>query len=391
MSPIFAIFLKEMTETLRDRRTVFNAFVMGPLLSPLLFIGMLSMTASKLSDQAEKRLALPVVGAENAPQLIEWLKGQSVDIKEPPADPERALRDKDVDVVLRIGKDFPEQWRKSLPAPIEVMRDSSNRDAAVATERVENLLESYGRTVGALRLVARGLLPAVATPLQITHRDAATLQSRSGEFLSFLPYLLLLTGFLGGGFLAMDATAGERERQSLEPLLVNPMARGAIMSGKLAAVAAFAMISLALTMISFKVCLGMSSPEKLGVALKLSWPTVAQMFVVLLPIVIFGGSLLTLLSAFAKSYKEAQSYMSLLMLLPMIPTLLLMIYPVKTKLWMLAVPFLAQNQLIMMLLRGETVLPVQWLTGIGAGLAAASLVWLIAARLYHREQLAVST
>ena len=123
MSPIIAIFMKELTETLRDRRTVFNAFVLGPLLSPLLMIGMLSMTANKLSEQAEKRLALPVAGAEHAPQLVEWLRGQSVDIQDAPADPEQALRNKDVDVVLRITADYPEQWRKSLPAPLEVMRD----------------------------------------------------------------------------------------------------------------------------------------------------------------------------------------------------------------------------------------------------------------------------
>jgi sodium transport system permease protein len=115
-----------------------------------------------------------------------------------------------------------------------------------------------------------------------------------------------------------------------------------------------------------------------------------KMFVILVPMALFGAALLTLISAYAKSYKEAQSYTSLLLLLPMIPTMVLLVNPVKTENWMLAVPFLGQNQMIMKVVRAETISLVEWSIAIGAGLALAAIVWALAARLYQREQLAIS-
>lgn len=388
ISAMITVMVKELRDLFRDKRTIRVALLMGPVLMPVLILGMSSMAQNRVSSQLEKPLELPVVGAQYAPNLVAWLGGQNVDVLPPPADADAAIRNQDRDVILSIGKDYPEDWRNGLPARLEIIDDSSRQDAGIPVQRLESLLQAYSDTVGSLRLIARGVSPTVAKPVRIAHRDLSTPESRRGVALSFLPYLLILSGFLGGAYLVIDATAGERERQSLEPLLATPSARAAIMSGKIAAACVFGMFSLVLTLIAFK--LSFQFAPQIGVKLDVSIMTMLKLLIVLVPVVLLGTTLLTLIAASAKSVKEAQSYMSVLMLLPMIPTILLMVNPVKTQLWQFAVPFLAQNQLIMKLLRMETVTANEWAVYLSVGFGLGALLWLIAARLYHREKLAIS-
>ena len=224
--------------------------------------------------------------------------------------------------------------------------------------------------------------------VQGADRDLATPQSRAGQILSFLPYLLILTAFLGGAYLIIDVTAGERERQSLEPLLATPASRSAIMSGKILAACAFGMLSLIISLMAFKICFLFSSG--FGVKVELLMGTILLLLVVLVPILLIGACLLTLIAASVKSVKEAQSYMSILMMLPLLPTIILMVNPVKNQLWMFAVPFLSQNQMILKLVRGEIISSAEWAVYLSAGFGLAAILWAIAARLYHREKLAIS-
>jgi len=200
----------------------------------------------------------------------------------------------------------------------------------------------------------------------------------------------LLLAFIGGMQLAIDATAGERERQSLEPLLATPAPRGALISGKILATAVFTLASLLVTLLAYRVTFAVIPVESLDLSLDVSARSLVKLFVVILPIVLLGATLLTALAAFARSHREAQGYLPLLVFLPMVPTLFLMVAPVKTQLWMLAVPFLSQNQLILRILRGEAIEGQEWGVSLAAGFALVALIWFVAARLYHREQLAVS-
>jgi sodium transport system permease protein len=148
------------------------------------------------------------------------------------------------------------------------------------------------------------------------------------------------------------------------------------------------MLSLLLILVALKVSFTVA-PGRLQVV-DVSLPVLLQLLGVLLPMVLIGTTLLTLISASVKSVKEAQSYMSVLMLLPIIPTIMLMVNPIKNQLWQFAVPFLAQNQMILKLVRSE-VIPVQeWAVYLGAGFGLGLLLWLLAARLYHQEKLAIS-
>ncbi len=388
MKSMLTVMLKELKDLIRDRRTLYIALLMGPLLLPAIMIGLGGLISKKVNTQLEKTLEVPVIGAERAPNLIAWLEGQNLKAKAAPADPEAAIRNQDEDVILRIGDSYAEDWRAGRPALIELMQDQSRDDSRIPVGRVENLLEAYSSSAGALRLLARGVSPTVAQPLRIAHTDLSTPEGRQGQALAFLPYLLILSAFLGGAYLVIDATAGERERQSLEPLLATPAARGAIMSGKIAAACAFGIVSLLLTLIAFKI--GFQFSPGLGGKADVSALAIAKLLLVLMPMVLIGTTLLTLIAASVKSVKEAQSYMSILMLLPIVPTMMLMVNPVKNQLWMLMVPFLAQNQMIMKVLRQETTTALEWASYLGMGFGLGALMWLIAARMYHREKLAIS-
>lgn len=391
MHAILTVWTKELVDTFRDRRTVLTSLLMGPLLGPLLLAGMLSMMVSQQVDRAERLLELPVAGAEHAPNLVAWLRREGVEVQAPPDDIGRAISTQEEDVVLVISPDFAENWRANRPALVEIVHDASRaQQTGVTISRVRALMARYGAEIGSTRLIARGVHPSVPSPVAVAERDLSTPEARSGMMLSFLPYILILGAFLGAMHVAMDSTAGERERQSLEPLLATPAARAAIMSGKLAAAATFALIALALTLTAIALTFPLMPTDRIGMKVDLGLLAALKMFVILVPMALFGAALLTLISAYAKSYKEAQSYTSLLLLLPMIPTMVLLVNPVKTENWMLAVPFLGQNQMIMKVVRAETIGLVEWGIAIGAGLALATIVWALAARLYQREQLAIS-
>jgi sodium transport system permease protein len=227
-------------------------------------------------------------------------------------------------------------------------------------------------------------------PLLVGSRDVATPESRFDLAQQMLPYLLLLLAFIGGMQLAIDATAGERERQSLEPLLATPATRAAIISGKILATAAFTLLSVLVTLVMYRLAFALVPAERVDMSLAVPVDALGLLLLVILPVVLLGATVLTALAAFARSHREAQGYLPLLIFLPMLPTLYLMVSPVKTQAWMLAVPFLGQNQLILRILRRESIGLAEWAISLGSGFVLVAIVWVLAARLYHREQLAAS-
>ena len=387
MKNMLTVLFKELRELSRDRRTLMLALLFSPLLGPILMIGMQQMGESKAKSEMEKPLAVAIVGAERAPNLVAWLAGQGIARKQV-ADPDAAIRAQDEDVYIRIDDEFDERWTKGEPALVEVVSDSTRQDASIPVQRVQAALKLYGQQVGALRLLARGINPGVAPPLAVADKDLSLPEARKSLATFFIPYLLLISGFLGGAALVIDATAGERERQSLEPLLATPAARSAIVSGKILAACLLGMASLFLSLLAFKV--GGQLSEGMGRQLSLSFAAVAMLLLIISPMVALGNALLTFIASGAKSVKEAQSFMSVLILVPMLPSILLLIHPVKNQLWMFAVPFLSQNQMIVKVVRGEAIAPLQWMVYLGAGFGIAALLWYAAVLRYRQEKLAIS-
>jgi sodium transport system permease protein len=388
-STVWTVMRKELRDLSRDRRTLALALFLGPLLYPALMLGMGALGEQRVKTQVGKTLEVPVLGSERAPNLLAFLATQGIKAVPPPADLDAAIRNQDVDVALSISDNYDRDWREGRPALVEIVMDSTRRDAEIPSARLRAALSGYSQQVGSLRLLARGIDASVVRPVNVGARDLATPEAKRGVLLSvLLPYLLILTSFIGGAYLIIDATAGERERQSLEPLLATPAARGAVVSGKIAAACVVGMATLLLTLLAFKFSAQVSSG--IGRQLNVSFAAMAQMLLVLLPMLFIGTSLLTYLAASAKSMKEAQSHMTWLLLLPMIPTFALMVNPLKTQLWQFAVPFLAQNQLLLKVIRNEPIQLQIWGVYLAASLALAALLWFAAVYRYRQEKLAIS-
>jgi sodium transport system permease protein len=384
------VYLKEVRENLRDRRTIMTALITGPLLAPLLFVMMLNIGLSRELDKAEKTLTVPVIGKEYAPNLFESLRAGGVLAGPAVADPEQAVRKQEADAVIRIAPDYPTAWRKGEPVQVEVIYDSSQRDANTTVERINGLIESYARQQGAMRLVSRGLSPSTAWPVTVARRDQATAQARGVLIFGLLPYFFVITMFMGGMYLAIDLTAGERERQSLEPLFANPVARWKIFAGKLAAICTFSATSLLISLIAFSVVGRMLPIEKLGMELELGVRFALTVLVMAVPLIVLLAALQSMVAAFAKSYREAQTYLSLLLLVPALPSVLLMAMPVKPQDWMYAVPLLGQHLGVMQVLRGDGVTMHQMLLCLGGSALAALVAVVATAQLYRSERLAIS-
>lgn len=389
LATLWAVMRKELRDISRDRRTLALVLLMGPVLYPALMLGMGALSESRTRTQLDKVLEVPVVGAKHAPNLIAFLATHGIEAIDPPADLDAAIARQDIDVALEVDADFGEDWQAGRPAAVQVVHDSTRRNAEIPVARLRAALGGYRDQVGMLRLMARGIHPAVTRPLSVGTRDLATEDAKRGVLLSFiLPYLLILTSFIGGAYLILDATAGERERQSLEPLLATPATRGAIVSGKIAAACTLGLLSLLLTLLAFK--LSAQLAPGLGRMLDVSFLAMGKMLLILVPMLFIGTALLTWLAASAKSMKEAQSHMTWLMLLPMVPTFVLMVNPIKTQLWQFAVPFLAQNQLLLKVIRAEPIGAQVWGVYLVAGFGLAALLWFAAVRRYHQEKLAIA-
>jgi len=386
---MWSVMRKELRDISRDRRTLALALLLGPLLYPVLMIGMGSLAESRARTQLDRTLEVPTVGIERAPNLVAFLRTQGIAAVKAPDDVDAAIVRQEFDVALRIAPTYANDWRAGKPALVEIVADTTRRDSEIPSARVRAALEGYSGQVGSLRLLARGIDPSVVRAVSVGSRDLATEEAKRGLMLAaIMPYLLILMSFIGGAYLIMDATAGERERQSLEPLLATPASRGAIVSGKIAAACAMGLLSLLLTLVAFKISAQMSTG--VGRMLDVSFASIGRMLLILLPMVFIGTTLLTCLAAAAKSLKEAQSHMTWLMLLPMIPTIALIVNPVKTQPWQFMVPFLAQNQMLLKVIRGEAIDPRTWGIYLGTGFAVAALLWFLAVRRYHQERLAIS-
>ena len=391
-SSMFTVMKKELLDFSRDRKTLALTLLMGPLIYPIIMLGMGKLTEMRMQTQLEKPLEIAIVGHERAPNLTGFLASQGVvAMKSPPKDVEASIRAQDADVALVIDKDFDKDWAAGTPARVTLITDSTRRNADIPVGRVTAALDGYSQVVGSMRLVARGINPGVTRAVGIDRKDLATPEAKRGVLLSvIMPLILLILAFIGGAHLSMDTPAGERERQSLEPLLATPAPRSALVSGKMLAAACVGITSLVLTLLAFKLSANLAGGG-MAKMMDVSFLAMGKMLLVLLPLVIIGTALLTFISANAKSMKEAQAHMTWLLFVPMLPAYALMAYPLKdTQLWQYAVPFLSQNQLLGKISRGESPTLEQWAVYLGSSLALAAVLWLAAVWRYKQEKLAIS-
>jgi sodium transport system permease protein len=387
---VLTVFAKEFRENLRERRTLLSALLLGPLLGPLLFAGGLSLQLRRTAHESERPLAIAVAHGERAPQLLEFLRQYDVEVTPVDYDPAAAraavlgLRHQQV---LAVSEDFGARLAAGLPAPLMLYADSSDPQAAGEVARLQFLLQRYGMVLARLRLTARGLNPLLIAPLAVQDVDVATPATRSVLALGTLSYLVLLTTLMGGMYLAIDATAGERERGSLEPLLTVPVRRELLIFGKILATCAYMALSLVLTVTVFAVVLRFTGLERLGMSVDFGPWTAARVILFCLPLVPLGAALMTIVAAYTRTYREAQTWLGLTLLVPTVPLAFAALLGLRPRVYMMALPSLSQHFIITGLLRDEP-LPGRFLAmSVIATLLLAALLIRIAGRLYRREAL----
>jgi sodium transport system permease protein len=383
MRQAWAVFRKELVDGSRDRRSI-SSLLFSAIVSPLLFGVMFTVSAEQ--RKSADVVALPVEGAQYAPAFVEWLGQQSgVTIVPPPADPEQAVASRAEDVVLIIDKDFAKDMARAVPAPVKLVSDVTRDSARPKVARVRSLISTYSSQTGGLRLLARGVAPTVATAVRIEEVEVSSSQQRLATQLSILPLLLVIAALTGGMQIAIDSTAGERERGSLEPLLLNPVTRGAIAAGKWLAASVFGCCAVVFSMVLTMSVLRRVPWQDLGIRFRITDAELLSLLALVLPLALFLSALVMFASTFARSFKEAQSYLGMLMLLPMLPGIVSTMYPLNGRPWLAPVPVLGQYALAADVLSGKPPgAGLYVLAGACVAVCAFGLV-LLTARLLRRE------
>ncbi|MDB4222368.1 ABC transporter permease, partial [Granulosicoccus sp.] len=381
---LFVIMFKEILDNLRDRQTVFYALLFGPVLLPLLLGGSLVSSFKQLTIDFDQVTTLSVVNAEKAPTLMEFLYSNNIDAIDAPADVQQSVRYGEVLVVLEIDDDYSDALRNGKPAPLTLHVNSANKDSAKAARRVTAILSVYERTLSNLRLQHRGIDPLIFDSLKVVQNDVSS-EGANGQILaSILPFLFIISMVMGGFYLAIDTTAGERERQSLEPLLSLPVSRTSVVMGKYLATVCFVLLSSILTAISIYTLFKLFPVEIMGGQIRFDGATVTQAFLLASPLIPFISALLISVSAITRSTKEAQTYLGLLMVIPMAPFFLLQFLNVRSTLVTMPLPMLSQYQLLESTVLGDSIPGLHIALSVVGTLVATALLLLLASKLYQR-------
>ena len=388
MPTLLTVFAKEFLENLRDRRTLLSALLFGPLFGPLLFGLMVSQMLKQSVVESDVPLRVTISGGHYAPGLIRYLEGRGVKLtrKELSENEARAaVRSGHSQVVLLVPPEYPKLFVEARPAPILLFADSADSQTRKIADRAKGMLGAYGSTIAQLRLEMRGVSPLLSIPVAVNEVDIATPAGRAVVVLGFMTYFVLFALLMGGLYLAIDSTAGERERGSLEALLSLPVARSALVGGKILATCAYMCISLALSLTAF-VCVFRFVPlERIGMSANLSAGTALIFFGICLPFVPLGATLMTLVASFTRTYREAQTYLTSVLLVPTLPIAFASIYSLKTKSSLMIIPSLSQHLLMTSVLKDEPILLRDVLVSAVASLGLALLLFVLTARHWRRE------
>lgn len=385
----WVILKKEIIDNLRDRRTL-TTMVFSIAIVPVIMFGFLWFAEKTVKDETNpvsaKPIELPVVGAHHAPNLMAWLKKNNIDILDPPDDVPQAILKGQYRAVLVVDESYTQALAQGKTAPIQLMHDSSISGLEkLGFHVVQRSLRSYSALLGSLRLQARGINPQITHVLAINISDVALPSARNTEILRMMPYLMILFIMVGGLYLAIDTTAGERENGSLEPLLTLPVSRCALVGAKLSATAVFSALTFLLVLVGLALSFRYIPIESINIVIDLK--KISIVFVTCLPFVFVASSLMVVMASFTKSYKEAQSYLGMMMLIPSLPLVVLGFLSPEPSMSNMWVPSLSQGLIIIDVLKGDVIAPkLIMLSMLSSLLFAALLAW-VAVKLYQRERI----
>ncbi len=326
------VYRKEITDALRDRRTLIVVLMSSVMLGPLVLIALSAFIAS-FEARAEKREVV-VLHMERAPSLKNYFERQTYTVKTAPPDFELQLRNATLgDPVVVIPEDFESAVLHGDAPVVEVVSDSANKQAEGAR--------------------VRGVSAELLEPMQVEERGLASTQTRATQITGMLPFFVIMAVLYGALNAALDTTAGERERGSLEPLLMNPAERSALVLGKWGAVASLSMLIAVLSCFSFLPAQWLLRSDTLQAMFQFGLREALLFLAVLLP---FAAALSAVLMAVAircKTFKEAQANSTVVILGVSLLPLVTILNEGGEAGWHLVIPALAQNALMTRVLKGE--------------------------------------
>jgi sodium transport system permease protein len=390
MRAILTVFLKEVRESLRDRRTLWSALGFGAIFSPLMFGAILSFTIKRNDPLNDKPVTLAVSHTERAPNLVGHLIEYGLTVQPVTYDDaaaRKAVQDHQQKLVLMIPEDYAKRFTAGQPAPLQLYSDSSDQTAERDVRRAKSVLAAYGAVITQLRLMARGVDPTTLAPIAVHDVDVSTPVSRSVLALGTVSVFIFMSLFMGGMYLAIDATAGERERGSLEPLLTVPVRREHLIYGKILAACAFMTLSLVASVTALSIVLRRVGLEGLGMSVNFGPVTALLIVLCCLPLIPFCASIMTIIAAYTRSYREAQTYLGVITLVPILPMMFASMMGLRPTATLMAIPSMSQHFLITSLLRDEAIPPLHVALSVGVSLGLGLILAALAGRLYHREAL----
>lgn len=349
MKPRFMVVLvKELRETLRDKRTL-AMLALFTVMYPVVLGFILQQMVNRATKPEREGAEVAVIGAARAPNLMTQLRQKNFTLREvAPMDEEgiaALLKGRKTVAVLRVSDKFVENYEAMRPAAIELWFDSA-ADTGSRPRDIEDVINAYGSNIAGARLLAHGVSPATLSPIKLQRYDTGTNASRSAAMIGSILAALFFPSFMLGMATAIDSTAGERERRSLEVLMAQPARAADLVVGKWLAAGTLAMVGVTLELALAHLVLSWLPLEEIGMAWSLSWGGLAMVCIAALPLSLFAAAVQVALAMNSKSFKEAQSLLSFVMLVPMVPGVLVSMLDLKTATWMYLVPMLSDQTLL---------------------------------------------
>ncbi|HEX4858199.1 MAG TPA: ABC transporter permease subunit [Usitatibacteraceae bacterium] len=382
---IATVARKELVDHLRDKRTATMIFLLSVLMGPVILIGFATFLSS-VEKKAEAREVF-IAGAQHAPQLRNFLARQDITVKDPAAGYRDLIKTGKHEAVLEVPKEFEADFAAGK-VTLRLVYDDTRQDTGnVAIGVLRRLVRDFNAEVGTQRLIARGVSPQVLRAVELQDVNLGTPQQRAAQLLFMIPFITLIVCVTGCTAVAIDVTAGERERGSLEPLLLNPVNRLSLVAGKWIAVAAYAIGVVALTMAGYALALQFMPLFRLQSVVSISPMQFLGFGITMLSFAPAMGALQMLIATYGRTFKEAQTYVSYLVTAVSMVPMISIFGQLKDATWQLFVPMLGQLMVITRVLRGDRIdaehfaIPLL----VNALICAAAVVAI--ARLLRREQI----
>lgn len=382
---MLSVLTKELRDHSRDRRSLMLALIY-PMLGPLLVAGGLMLAGKTLQgDFRERFVAIPAIGLEHAPDLVQFLTKNNVRFEDAPADKEAAVRDGRVPVVMII----PSSAKGQDSFQVELITNLGRVDNLRVTARLSSIIRGYNDQLADAKARAAGLPKGYASAIEITRTNVARDANIAVFFYNMMPPLVIFMIFLGGVHLAIDTTVGERERGSLEPLLLAPVERWVLLLAKALAALAFTAVTTVVNLGAFYAFMNWASMSSDKLVTPPGWDVFFLVFVIAIPLMVIAVATQMSVAVVTRSMKEAQIYLGLLPLIPALPGMVMVFSPMNPSDITAAIPVLGQMLLINQLVAEQSINVQHVLIASASTLACAGLIFLLAAKWFRREKMFV--